>query len=260
MKRLCKVILVVLLLLSGSGVAVAHTNDTPVKNKMQLAGELLEAYKDGEALALYEQVLSESPDNYEALCKASFLHCRIGDRFTDETTKMSHFEKARQQALNAYIINPKDAESNYVMALSLGATAMVAGPTQRLQAIFQIKPYLDEALSYNSKHDGAWYIMSRWYFKVANLNIAEQAAAKVLFGGSKGKVTNNDAIDALTKAIAYNPSHIRYYYDLACIYDEMKDSTACRRTLEKALTIDLHTNDELELNRRCKLMLQRYTT
>ncbi|WP_230680344.1 hypothetical protein [Pontibacter sp. 172403-2] len=234
---------------------MADGSTTDYEKLLYRAGQLLSAYKDTEALALYEQVLSASENNYEALCKASYLHCRIGDRFADESSKLSHFEKARTLALHAYTINPEDAESNYVMALSLGCTAMVTGPRQRLAAIYQIKPYIDKALAVNSQHDGAWYVLGRWCFKVANLNLAEQAAAKLLFGGIKEKVTNQDAVNALSQAIRYNPGNIRYYYDLACVYKEMKDKNACMSTLRKALLVNLETTEELELSRRCKIML-----
>jgi len=256
MKRLCKAILIVWMLCGSVSAVMADGTAAGNEQLLQRARELLTAYKDNEALALYEQVLSDSENNYEALCKASYLHCRIGERFADESSKLSHFEKARSLALHAYIIKPEDAESNYVMALSLGCTAMVAGPRQRLAAIYQVKPYIDKALSYNMQHDGAWYVLGRWYFKVANLNLAEQVAAKLFFGGVKEKATNQDAVDALNKAIRYNPDNIRYYYDLACVYKEMKDKDASINTLRKALTVNMETTEELELSRRCKIMLE----
>ncbi|WP_347159012.1 hypothetical protein [Pontibacter chitinilyticus] len=256
MKRLYTAILLAIMLFGGAPAVLADGTAKEHELMLQRAGKLLVAYKDSEALALYEQVLCTSADNYEALCKASYLHCRIGDRFTDESSKLDHFEKARELALQAYALEPEDAEANYVMALSMGCTAMVSGPKQRLASIYQMKPFIDQALASNRQHDGAWYILGRWYFKVANLNIAEQAAAKLFFGGIKDKVTNQDAVEALQNAIRYNPNNIRYYYDLACVYDEMKDKEAYQRTLEDALMVNLDTKDELELSRRCKLMLQ----
>ncbi|WP_242919362.1 tetratricopeptide repeat protein [Pontibacter liquoris] len=244
-------------MLCGSAPAVmADGAATEHEQMLNRAGKLLVAYKDSEALALYEQVLKTDADNYEALCKASYLHCRIGDRYTDETSKSDHFEQARNLALRAYALAPEDAEANYVMALALGSSAMIAGPKQRLATIYQVKPFIDKALACDNQHAGAWYILGRWYFKVANLNIAEQAAAKVFFGGIEEKPTNQDAADALTNAIRYNPDNIRYYYDLACVYEEMKDKEACIHTLQQALTVNLETKDELELSRRCKIMMQ----
>ncbi|GAB3196461.1 hypothetical protein GCM10027293_08970 [Pontibacter aydingkolensis] len=223
---------------------------------LQRAEQLLSSYKDSEALVVYEQVLEEAEDNYIALCKASYLHSRISERYTDETKKLQHVAKAREYANRAYAINPRDAESNYVMALSVGSQGLLSGPKERLSSIHEVKSFVDAALAADAKHAGAWHILGRWHFKMANLNFAEKAASKFLFGGVCSVSTNKDAADAIEKAIVYNPNNIRYYFDLALIYNEMKDTEACIATLTKALTLPLDTKEELELSRRCKIMLQ----
>lgn len=235
---------------------MAEGDDVGNTELLKQAEQLLNNYKDSEALRLYEQVISDSPENYTALCKASFLHSRIGDRFMDETRKLEHFSKAKEYALKAYELQPQDAESNYVMAVALGAHAMVSGPKERLEAIHQMKSFVDAALVSNSEHAGAWYMLGRWYFKMANLNFAEKAASKMFFGEVCGDATNAKAAEAIEKAIAYEPNNIRYYFDLASVYKEMKNSEACITTLQKALTLTLVTKEELELSRRCSILLQ----
>ncbi|MCJ8166248.1 hypothetical protein MKJ04_15480 [Pontibacter sp. E15-1] len=257
MKRLCKAFVCAFLLCAGSPAAMAAGEPAAgYEQLLQQAKELLVNYKDSEALQVYEQVLAVAPENYEALCKASYLHCRIGDRFGDETSKINHFLKARQLAEQAYALNPTDAESNFVMGLSIGCQAMVEGPRQRLAEINQIKGYIDAALACDSSHAGAWHILGRWYFKMANLNFAEKLASKMLFGGISDNATNEEAAYALERAIAYSPTNIRYYYDLASVYAEMKDTVACKSVLEKAIALRYETKEELELSRRCKIMLQ----
>ncbi|WP_460923212.1 tetratricopeptide repeat protein [Pontibacter brevis] len=257
MRRLFKIFLMVSILCAGTPAAMAGVSYSGNEQLLQQAKQLLSSYKDSEALQLYEQVLSAAPDSYEALCKASLLHCRIGDRYnSDDNAKLHHFNKARQYAQKAYDINPADAESNFVMALSLSSEAMVSGAKSRLVGINQVKTFLDAALASNAQHAGAWHILGRWYFKMANLNVVEKVASKVLFGGVCGEATNYEAANAMEKAVAYEPYNIRYYYDLACIYDEMKDITARNATLEKAISLTYETKEELELSRRCKIMLQ----
>ncbi|WP_439883205.1 hypothetical protein ACSX1A_08535 [Pontibacter sp. MBLB2868] len=255
MKRLCKVYLIIFLLGLACPVVKADGNSSENEKLLQQAEKLLNNYKDSEALLLYEQIIATSADNYEALCKASFLHSRIGDRYTDETQKSKHFAIAREYAQKAYDLNPKDAESNYVMALSIGCQAMISGPKDKLAGINQVKTFLDAALASNSHHAGAWHILGRWYFKMANLNFAEKAASKFMFGGVCEEATNTDAANAIENAIKYSPENIRYYYDLACVYEEMKDDSACIATLEKAINLNLQTKEELEISRRCKLLL-----
>ena len=262
MRRLFKAFPVFLLLLFC--VATASRADgggaTEHEKLLQRAEQLLIKYKDSEALVVYEQVLESSPENYVALCKASYLHCRISERYPDETKKLEHISKARSYANRAYALKPYDAEANYVMALSLGAQALVSGPKERLGNIHEVKSFLDAALAANAEHAGAWHILGRWHFKMANLNFAEKAASKFFFGGVCGVSTNKAAAEAIEKAILYNPNNIRYYYDLALIYNEMKDNDACVATLTKALDLTLDTKEEMEISRRCKIMLKEKMT
>lgn len=259
MKRRLQVWMLLLMLgLAGAPVCVIAGSGMGTEQLLKKAEELMGNYRDSEALAMYEEVLLAAPDNYTALCKASFLNCRIGERITDEGTKIAFYTKAKQYATRAYELKPVDAESNYVMAMSLGAMAMISGPKQRLENINQMKSFLDASLVANSKHAGAWHLMGRWYFKMANLNFAEATASKMLFGGVCGEATNEEAATALQTAIKYNPKNIQYYYDLATIYKEMKITDACTETLEQAIAIEVSTREELELTRRCKIMLQQF--
>ena len=257
MKRLLKaipILIMFVLLLPPCEAAGGSGHDALLKR----AHELQSQYKETEALAVYEQVLATSPDNYEALCNASLLHSRMGERYADDSRKISHFNLARSYALRAYELKPSEADSNYAMALSMALTALVSGPKQRLAITNQVKPYLDAALMADSTNAEAWHLLGRWYFKMANLNFAEVAASKVFFGGVGQKPTNQDAVHALENAIRFNPNKLLYYYDLACIYEEMKNKQACTSTLQRVMSLNLSfdTKEELELSRRCKIMLQ----
>ncbi|WP_299708530.1 hypothetical protein [uncultured Pontibacter sp.] len=224
---------------------------------LKKAYELKEQYKETEALAVYEEIIAADASNFEALCHASLLHSRMGDRFTDDSRKLEHFNTAKTYATRAYELNSLDARANYAMALSLSCLAMVSGPKQRLALIAQVKDYLDATLLTDGVHADAWHLLGRWYFKMANLNFAEVTAYKMM-GSLNGRANNQDAVHAMKMAIQHNPSNLRYYYDLACIYQEMKEKEASVATLQQAvaLNLDLQTKEEMELSRRCKIMLQ----
>lgn len=256
MNRLYSMLLYVCMLGALLPAYDAHADSGNEQLLLKRAKELLDNYKDTEALQVYEEILTTSPQNYEALCKASFLHCRIGDRYEDETTKAEHFEKAQTYAMQAYGLNPEDAESNFVMAMSVGSMAMVSGPRKRLEGINQAKAFVDVALKSDSEHAGAWYLLGRWHFKMANLNVAEIAAARIIFGGVSPEASNLKAIEAIQHAIKYSPDNIKYYFDLATIYKELNEKQACIETLEKAMALEVATSEDLEMARRCKIMLQ----
>lgn len=228
---------------------------------LKKAYELKEQYKETEALAVYEQIIAADESNFEALCQASLLHSLMGNRFSDDTRKINHFSTAKSYAHRAFLLDSTDARSNYAMALSLASLAMVSGPKQRLAMISETKTYLDGALAADESYADAWHLLGRWYFKMANLNFAEVTTYKVMLGGMADKpATNKDAIYAMERAILHNPNNLLYYFDLANIYQEMKNKEACVYTLQRAMAqnLELQTKEELELSRRCKMMLQAY--
>ncbi|WP_299985793.1 hypothetical protein [uncultured Pontibacter sp.] len=261
MRILFKVIPILFIMLGFLITPLEVLGDSGHDVLLKKAYELKEQYKETEALAVYEQILAADELNYEALCQASVLHNLMGHRFTDDSRKLNHFSTAKSYAQRAYQMDSTDARSNYAMALSLSSLATISGPKQRLATFSQLKPYLDGALAADLRHADAWHLLGRWYFKMANLNFAEITAYKVMLGGMADKpATNKDAIYAMEMAILHNPNNLRYYFDLANIYQEMKNKEACVYTLQRAMAqnLDLQTKEELELSRRCKIMLQEY--
>jgi len=183
---------------------------------------------------------------------------RIGSRFTDETQKLQFFTAAKEHAQKALEVNPNGADGHYVMAASLNNLSMVTGLKDQIINLKIIKKHLDKALAIDPQHAQAWQLLGRWHYKAANLNILECTASKLLIGGVPVGASNYNAIQSLQNAIKYDPQNISSYYDLAIIYRDMKNKEKSIEVLEKAITLQLVTADDLELSRRCKAMLQSF--
>jgi tetratricopeptide (TPR) repeat protein len=221
------------------------------------ANQLFKEFKDAEALEKFEQLIKEQPNHQEALCKASVLSTRIGGRFEDDTRKGHYFEKALLLSSRAIGVDSTKAEANYVRALALGSMSQVSGFKDRLLYLVTSKRYIDRTLAIDDKHAGAWHLQGRWSYKVANLTIAEKAASKFLMSsGPLPIASNQDALSAISKAIDLDPSNLLYYFDLARVQKEVDLKSECIETLQKALDQKLVTTEDLELSRRCKLLLQ----
>ncbi|WP_161947690.1 MULTISPECIES: hypothetical protein [Rufibacter] len=220
------------------------------------ANQLFRDYKDSEALEKYEQVLANDPLQMEALCKASLVSGRIGNRFSDDTSKGIYFKKAFAFAERAVAAEPAKAEPNYVMALALSYLCHTASLKVRMEQMVQVKYHLDAALASDPEHAASWHLLGRLKYKLANLSFAERTASK-LFNISQLPVeTNEQAIEAIKKSIELAPSNLLYYYDLARVQREVNQKTECVTTLQKALDQKLITTEDLELNRKCKVLLQ----
>lgn len=219
------------------------------------ADSLYDAYQEEKALELYRDILDENPESYTALWRASFLYSRVGNRFDDEDDQKDYFNRAIELAEKALEVDSTDVQSNFVMAVAMGRKALISGARDRVAASRDIKRYADKALEYDENHAGAWHVLGRWHFKVANLSWIERTAANTLFGGIPGDATNQKAADAIQQAIDLNDNNILYYYDLANVYREMGNDQQAVAVCENAVELDSRTPDDPMLKEKCRKLI-----
>lgn len=216
------------------------------------ADSLYDAFEEKEALKAYEKILEEDSDNYRALWRASFLYSRIGNRKSEKETQKEYFGKAQELASRALKVDSTDAESHFAMAVAMGRKALIASARDRVAASRDIKRHVDRALAYDSTHAGAWHVLGRWHFKVANLNFVERLAANTLFGGIPGDATNEKAAKAIERAIELKDNYVLYYHDLAMVYDEMGKEKKAIEACQKAINLENLTPDDPRLKKECQ--------
>lgn len=233
---------------------VAQQDRTKIE---QRADSLYDAYEEKPALDLYNQILQEEPDHYEALWRASFLYSRIGNRLDDEDTQKKYFNNGIDLAERALEVDSTDTYSNFVMAVAMGRKALISGARERVAASRDIKKYAQRAIQYDSTHAGSWHVLGRWNFKVANLSWLERAAANTLFGGIPGNASNEKAAEYIEKAIDIDDDYVLYYYDLAKVYEEMGMDEQAIRTCRSALDISNLTPDDKRIKQDCRQLIKR---
>jgi len=220
------------------------------------ADSLYQNFQEERALDLYQQILDEEPNNYKALWRSSFLYSRIGNRFEEQEAKEDYFKEAIELAEGALKVDSADTHSNYVMSVAMGRKSLISGAKERVSAARDIKKYVDRAIKYDNTNAGAWYVLGRWNFKIANLSWLERMAANTLFGGIPGDASNKKAVDAIRKAIDLRSDYIMYYYDLARVYDEMGYDAKAIETCQEGLELPSQTPDDPELKQECKELIQ----
>lgn len=265
--------LLVLLLLTGLGAGPVAAQfrkpkpkpATPVESPLSTeltklladARALQAQYKESEALAKYELVLSKAPATYEALWQAAVLSVRIGARYNDETRKIAYFSAARLYSSRALVVRPDGAEGNYAEALALANQATLVTARARLLAYREMKPYVFKAVAQRPDFADAWQLLGRWHFRVDHYNLLERLYSRLFLGGTPDGASSNAAVNALLKAHELDPKRIQYSYDLARILLSQKLRTRAAAALQDAVEITPVTAEELEISRRCrKLLLQ----
>lgn len=222
----------------------------------QRADSLYDEYEEEQALELYDRILQEQPDHYEALWRSSFLYSRIGNRFEDEDDQEEYFNRGITLAERALEVDSADTQSNFVMSVAMGRKALISGARDRVAASRDIKKYVDRALEYDSTNAGAWHVLGRWHFKIANLSWIERTAANTLFGGIPGDASNEQAAEFIEKAIDLNDSNLLYHYDLATVYEEMGQNQQAISACKSALDLPDLTPDDESIKQDCRRLIE----
>lgn len=221
-------------------------------NLLQRADSLFEHHHESEALRAYREVLERDPDHFTALWRVSILQSRIGKRQEETAAQREYFENAKAFAEKALAVDSTRAESNFVMAVAMGRMALISSARDRVAASREIKKYADRTLQIDSSHAGAWHLLGRWNFQIANLNFVERLAANTLFGGIPGEASNQKAAEYIERATRLDDRFILYQYDLARVYREMGRPAEAREACSEALEMPLRLPEDEQLKAQCR--------
>ena len=254
--RVCWLTYLLLLLLSAPGNAAAPTPTVDVGRLLAEARLLQRKYLDSEALAKYEQVVNADAKNYEALLQAAMLSVRIGTRYTDETRRSAYFTSAGQYAYKAFVVKPEGGEANYAVALSLANQAILLRARGRLLLYKEMKQYVFRAVERRPDWSDAWQLLGRWHYRVDHYNVLERAYSILFLGGMPGGASSRKAIEALKRAHELAPKRIQFCYDLARVYQNQRQLDQAIVVLVESQQLEPVTSEELEVSRRCRILLQ----
>ncbi|NIG57690.1 hypothetical protein [Chitinophaga sp. Cy-1792] len=245
-----KKIITVSLLLFTALLAKSQTVDEMVAQAKQLETQM----KEQEAFDKDKEILKIDPNQFDALVQASEMSSRIGNRQKEKSDKITWFNQAKDYAQEALKVNPNSAMSNYVMAVAMGRIALISGAKDKVAASKDVKKYAELAIKFDPKMGPAWHVLGKWNFEVANLNVFERSAAKMLFGGiPDGSMAN--AIADYEKCRQLAPGFILNYYELARAYKANDQQDKAIEVLKKALTLRNIAYDDTSIKADCKKML-----
>jgi tetratricopeptide (TPR) repeat protein len=165
------------------------------------------------------------------------LYARIGFN-NKEGDRSRYYQKSLKAARKALELRPGNVQSHFVMGVALGRKALVASPSDRVEASNKIKAHAEHALREDSSHAGAHHLLGRWHLEITNLNVAERAAANWLFGGLPEGGSLSKAVHHLKRAVALDRDLLLYWYDLGRAYHRQNKRDQALHALQKAIAID----------------------
>lgn len=207
-------------------------------------GDRLEAVPNEKAaFAKFKEVLKVQPINQYALNKCSELCSRIGKRQTNPKLVEDYYTAAKTYASIALKINPRNSESNCVMAIALGRTSLNKSGKEKINSAKEIKKYVDAAIKNDQKNFKAWHVLGRWHYEISNLNGLEKTAVRIFYGGLP-EATLGLSLYAFEKAHAITDGFILNYFEMAKAYKKNNQTAKAVALLSKMLTVPNQTEDD----------------
>ena len=234
----------------SAGIAVSQSAD-----ELAQADSLFDNYQEKEALAAYNDILDEDPENLSALWHSSLLYSRIGNELDSDDQEKEYYRTAKKRAERALEVDADNSQANFVMAVAMGRMALIVGAKERVAASRDIKKYAERSLAADSSNAGAWHVLGRWNYEISDLNFAERLAANVLFGGVPEGASTENAVEYINKAIDLNPDFVLYYYDLAKVYEERGEDEKAVSTCKTALQKKAFSYDDKEAKEDCRELI-----
>lgn len=211
--------------------------------------------KDNEALKKYIQVLSIQPNNINALCKASELSNVIGRRQSTREKQRDYYNSALEYARRAIKLNPKHAEANFAMALSMGRLAQTAGGEKRIDAVREIKVFAERAIQYDPENYKGYHVLGKWHLEVSSLNSIEKWLVKVTYGGLP-PASVDDAIRFYEKSRQLNPAFLLNYLELAKAFKEKHQVNKSIGLLQTMMSMPSITTDDNRIKNEGRKLLE----
>lgn len=235
---------------------IVHTNAQDAHALLNEAYRLELIPDEKAAFKKYKEVLKVSPTLMYALNKCSELCSRIGQREISNTKLRSEYYKAAvMYAATALRLDPKDSESNCVMAIALGRSSMTKSGRDKIDNAREIKKYLDASIASDARNFKAWHVLGRWQYEISNLNSLERGIVK-LFYGALPPATISQAIASFEKARVLRPEFLLNYYEMARAYKDDDNKAKAIAYLQLLITLPNQTEDDPAIKNKAAALLK----
>jgi tetratricopeptide (TPR) repeat protein len=202
-----------------------------------------------DALPLYLAAEKLKPKNPELLVHIArqYRYLMTDASDTQEKLRLGHI--ALDYSERAAACGPKDCDAQLAPAITLGKMLPYLPAKEQVAASPQIKVSVDKALAVDPRNDTAWHVLGRWHRVLADVSTMKRYLAGVVYG-QLPKGSNEEAEQAMKKAIALNPNRLMHYIELGRIYAQMGRKEEAREFINKGLAMPDSEKDDPETKQR----------
>jgi tetratricopeptide (TPR) repeat protein len=217
------------------------------------------AFKDQEALNIYEQIIKTKPNDVEALAHASRMLSNMGGRLgkDQKSQKAAYVERARAYADRAVASDPNNLNAHLSLTVSLGLQSEISSSAS--EKVKNAKLIYNEGktlLRLDSTLAVGYFILGKWHLELGQLNWMERAACDLFFGGMPEDVSMEQALIYMQRASRLEPNTILFLYNEALVYQQLDNDKKALELLRYALTLTNREPDDDIRKEKCRVLIR----
>lgn len=209
-----------------------------------------------DAQKMYEFILRENPNSYEALWRLSRYYVSSGMAVKKAKDKKKEWEKAKEFGRQAVASRPDGPEGHLYFAIAMGKLALYSSPAEKIKTVWDIKNEAEKTIELDPGEQKAYLVLGAWHRNVAVASSFEKKLAKMLFGKlPEGSL--EESYKLLLKSIDLGGNEVSNYYELALTYEAMGNCKAAKEEYKNALSAKSIYPEDKEIKERIEKALSK---
>lgn len=197
------------------------------------------------ALKAYAAAEKLEAVNSSNLCALTKCYCDLMHSTSSPEVQRELASAALQCSEAAVRADPRNATSHLCVAICYAKNFPYVDNRTKVSYSRSIKAESEQAIELDPGQDVAYYLLGRWNYGVANMNLLYRGLVRIVYGGLP-PASNAEAIKDLKHAITLNPRRIIHHEQLAKVYLAIGEKELARAELEKCPRLKPLDEDDAE--------------
>ena len=226
--------------LAAVPIPLASQASARVDHRISEAHDLYLDHQVMESLQLFEDVVDEFPELYEALWGAARSAIAQGLLSRGREIQNQWYKTGESYARRATEVEPEEIEGLYWLLTAKGLRAIQSGGREASALGAEVYDLAHQVLETDSLHAGAFHALGVLNYRVRRLSWIERFVARNFLGADVMNLTSwEDAERYLLRAVELRPEYILFHLDLGRMYLSRKQMEEARHHLERVLELPI---------------------
>ena len=220
--------------------AITDPPQASVDPRISEAHDLFADHQVMESLQLFEDVIDDDPEIFEALWAAARSAIAQGLLSRGRRIQNQWYKTGESYARRATEIEPENLVGLYWLLSAKGLRAVQSGGREASALGGEVYDLAHHVLEMDSLHAGAYHALGVLNFRVRSLSWIERFVARNFLGADVMSSTSwEDAERYLTRDVELRPEYILFHLDLGRMYLHRERMEEARSQFQRVLELPL---------------------